>query len=74
MSSLGDAVAGDNNNNRNRDTHSLKFLGDFAQWCYGVATNRQLKPLFTNQNSMLKFEQDLQSQVEGAFAEIEIIP
>lgn len=54
-----------------RNRRSLHFLGNFAHWCCGVATNRQLKPLFTNQENMGVFEQQLQSQMQEAYAEID---
>lgn len=54
-----------------RRTRSIHFLGDLAHWCCGVITNKQLKPLFTNEKERSMFEKGLSEQVTEAFTEIE---
>lgn len=54
-----------------RNKRSLSFVGNFAHWCCGVATKRQLRPLVTNQQEMAHFEVELQERLSEAFTEID---
>lgn len=56
-----------------RVERSVHFIGNFAHWCCGIVTSRQLKPLFTNEEKLSRFEQGLDVQMEEAYAEMENI-
>ncbi|KAG8269850.1 hypothetical protein J6590_098477 [Homalodisca vitripennis] len=54
-----------------RDKRSLHFIGNFAHWCCGVITKKQLRPLYANQERMNVFEQELHNELQEAYAEMD---
>lgn len=67
-SSFGDNLFEDQGHPRGK--RALNFMGDFMHYCCGVATTKELKPLFTNEQSLRNFDVQLQTQLKEAYAEI----
>ncbi|KAG8290009.1 hypothetical protein J6590_092324 [Homalodisca vitripennis] len=50
---------------------SLRFIGNFAHWCCGVITGKQLRPLYVNQENLNLFEHQLHNDLQEAYSEID---
>ncbi|KAG8335738.1 hypothetical protein J6590_060654 [Homalodisca vitripennis] len=56
-----------------RNKRSLHFIGCFMIWCCGVATTRDLRPLFYNDKQLKKYDLQLQQGLKGAFSKIDSV-
>ncbi|KAG8305318.1 hypothetical protein J6590_072024 [Homalodisca vitripennis] len=56
-----------------RNKRSLHFIGRFMDWCCGVATTRDLRPLFANDKQLKEYDFQLQQGLKGAFSEIDSV-
>ncbi|KAG8325263.1 hypothetical protein J6590_072308 [Homalodisca vitripennis] len=56
-----------------RNKRSLYFVGRFMNWCCGVATTRDLRPLLPNDKQLKAYDLQLQQGLKGAFSEIDSV-
>ena len=50
-------------NSKNMHKRSLDFIGDFEQWCCGVATEKNLQDILVTETALEKFGKALETQV-----------